>query len=69
MAVLHNMGSLKTLGATVTSETFMHLPCLACQEVPWPGFVDYHPSVRLSQRKERMSNVRFGPLGAVSVQH
>ena len=47
-AVLHDTGIRKTLGATVTSETFIILQCLACQEVPRPRSVDCRPSVRLS---------------------
>ena len=62
-AVLHDTGIRKTLGATVTSETYIILQCLACQEVPRPRSVDCRPSGRLSRenrRPTRMSNGRVG---------
>ena len=61
--VLHDTGIRKTLGATVTSETFIILQCSACQGVPRPRSVDCHPSVRLSCKKQcptRVSNGRVG---------
>ena len=70
--VAQHGGICKPLGATVTGGTFIILQCSACQEVALPRSVDCHPSVRLSQEKQRLtrvSNVRVGPSNAVFVQH
>ncbi len=61
--MLHDTGIRKTLGATVTSETFIILQCLACQEVPWPRSVDCRPSGRLSRKKRRPTRVSNGRVG------